>query len=227
MQLTRRQATPYTERTARRALVHDSLGTMYRGRRSMTYANTAGFNRDGKPARSRLLHGSKTFVVRQAQCSRKAPDHDGHHRLPNTPAIPRRPPRDKAKQQGDTRDPKVFGTPGRHWVPLVLNERDGHSIYTIPADLEKWTHELGVTDSGVPELFELPSTAIWKNKKWGMGSFGGPCSARSTGQYSARIRKYLPRRSIGEASFQYQHPRQATTRIQIGWGRYTRGSSLQ
>ena len=33
-------------------------------------------------------------------------------------------------QSHDTRDPKVFWyAPKRHWV-MVLNERDGHSIYT-------------------------------------------------------------------------------------------------
>ena len=63
----------------------------------------------------------------------------------------------------DTRDPKVFWyKPGNHWV-LVLNERDGHSIYTSK-NLKEWNFESHVTGFWeCPELFELPDWNINSN----------------------------------------------------------------
>ena len=64
----------------------------------------------------------------------------------------------------DTRDPKIFWyTSGNHWV-MVLNERDGHSIYTSP-DLKSWKYESHVTGFWeCPELFELAVDGNPNNK---------------------------------------------------------------
>ena len=65
---------------------------------------------------------------------------------------------------------------------MVLNERDGHSIYTSP-DLKSWKYESHVTGFWeCPELFELAVDGNPNNKKWVMygatgtymlGSFDG------------------------------------------------------
>ena len=58
-------------------------------------------------------------------------------------------------QSHDTRDPKVFWyAPGKHWV-LVLNERDGHTIYNS-TNLVNWTPMSHITGFWeCPELFSL------------------------------------------------------------------------
>ena len=66
----------------------------------------------------------------------------------------------------DFRDPKVFWyAPSKHWV-LVLNERDGHSIYTS-SNLKDWKYESHVTGFWeCPELFELPVDGDKNHTKW-------------------------------------------------------------
>ena len=122
----------------------------------------------------------------------------------------------------DTRDPKVFWyAPAGHWV-LVLNERDGHSIYTS-ADLKKWTYESHVTGFWeCPELFELPVDGNPENKKWVMygasgtymlGSFDGRVFRPESGKY-----RYTTG-SIYAAQTYTNIPAADGRRIQIGWGR--------
>lgn len=64
----------------------------------------------------------------------------------------------------DTRDPKVFWyNNNNEWV-MVLNERDGHSIYTSH-NLKDWTYESHITGFWeCPELFELPVDGDSNNK---------------------------------------------------------------
>lgn len=76
-------------------------------------------------------------------------------------------------QSHDTRDPKLFRYDG-HWV-MVLNERDGHTIYTSP-DLKAWTPQSHITGFWeCPELFRLDNTWVM----WGasgtymLGQFDG------------------------------------------------------
>lgn len=92
----------------------------------------------------------------------------------------------------DTRDPKVFWyEPSKHWV-MVLNERDGHSIYTS-ADLKDWTYRSHVTGFWeCPELFELPVDGDKNHTKWVMygasgtymlGSFDGKVFTPESGKH--------------------------------------------
>lgn len=75
-------------------------------------------------------------------------------------------------QSHDTRDPKVFWyAPGKHWV-LVLNERDGHTIYNS-TDLVNWqpvSHQTGFWEC--PELFSL-SVEKRKEPVWVMWGASG------------------------------------------------------
>ncbi len=68
----------------------------------------------------------------------------------------------------DTSDPRVFWyKPGKHWV-LVLNERDGHSIYN-GKNLKEWTFESHITGFWeCPDLFELPVDGDKSKSKWVM-----------------------------------------------------------
>lgn len=92
----------------------------------------------------------------------------------------------------DTRDPNVF----RHeasgkWV-LVLNERDGHSIYNSD-DLKHWTWQSHVSGFWeCPDLVELPVDGNPENTKWVMygasgtymiGSFDGRTFTPESGKY--------------------------------------------
>lgn len=199
------------------ALCPDSLGTMYSGSAVIDYANTAGFNRDGKPALVAIY--TAAGPERQVQCLAYSLD-DGRTftKYAGNPVIDSR---DKWNSK-DTRDPKVFWyAPAGHWV-LVLNERDGHSIYTS-ADLKKWTYESHVTGFWeCPELFELPVDGNPENKKWVMygasgtymlGSFDGRVFRPESGKY-----RYTTG-SIYAAQTYTNIPAADGRRIQIGWGR--------
>lgn len=73
----------------------------------------------------------------------------------------------------DTRDPKVFWyEPIDEWV-MVLNEKDGHSIYNSP-NLKEWTFESHIVGFWeCPELFELPIDGDPDNKIWVMYGASG------------------------------------------------------
>jgi fructan beta-fructosidase len=122
----------------------------------------------------------------------------------------------------DTRDPKVFWyKPGNHWV-LVLNERDGHSIYTSK-NLKEWNFESHVTGFWeCPELFELPVDGDKNNTRWVMygasgtymiGKFDGKTFTPESGKY------YYTTGSIYAAQTYTNIPDSDGRRIQIGWGR--------
>ena len=122
----------------------------------------------------------------------------------------------------DTRDPKVFWyAPSKHWV-MVLNERDGHSIYTS-ANLKDWKYESHVTGFWeCPELFELPVDGDKNHTKWVMygatgtymlGSFDGKVFTPEAGKYCYTTG------SIYAAQTYNNIPASDGRRIQIGWGR--------
>ncbi|MCL1822479.1 MAG: glycoside hydrolase family 32 protein, partial [Prolixibacteraceae bacterium] len=120
----------------------------------------------------------------------------------------------------DTRDPKVFWyEPSKHWV-LVLNERDGHSIYTSE-NLKEWRYESHVTGFWeCPELFPLPVDKNPENTKWVMygasgtymiGDFDGRVFTPETGKYM------YTSGSIYAAQTFANMP--DGRRVQMGWGR--------
>ena len=95
-------------------------------------------------------------------------------------------------QTHDTRDPRLFWyEAGRHWV-LVLNERNGHSIYTSD-NLRDWTYRSHVNGFWeCPDLFPLPVDGNPNDVKWVMlgasntymiGSFDGQVFTPESGKH--------------------------------------------
>lgn len=196
------------------ALYPDTLGTMFSGSAVMDYHNTAGFNRDGKTALVAIYTADGTHG--QTQCIAYSLDHGRtFNKYHANPVI------DSGKEwdSRDTRDPKVFWhKPSRHWV-MVLNERDGHSIYTS-SDLKSWQYQSHIQGFWeCPELFELPVDGKADNTRWVMygasgtymiGSFDGKQFTPEAGKF------YFQKGNIYAAQTITDAP--DGRRIQIGWG---------
>ena len=199
------------------ALFPDKLGTMFSGSTVIDYDNTAGFNKGNIPAMVAIYTADNP--EKQIQCIAYSLDKGRTWtKYANNPVID-----SKAKWNSkDTRDPKVFWyKPGNHWV-LVLNERDGHSIYTSK-NLKEWSFESHVTGFWeCPELFELPVDGNMNNTKWVMygasgtymtGKFDGKTFTPEAGKY------YYTTGTIYAAQTFNNIPDTDGRRIQIGWGR--------
>jgi sucrose-6-phosphate hydrolase SacC (GH32 family) len=199
------------------ALSPDSLGTMFSGSTIIDYDNTAGFNKAGKPAM--IAFYTAFSSARQVQCMAYSLDKGRTWTKYNkNPLID-----SKEKWNSvDTRDPRVFWyKPGKHWV-LVLNERDGHSIY-ISKNLKDWIFESHITGFWeCPDLFELPVDGDESKSKWVMlgasntymiGSFDGKSFKPETGKH------YFVSGSIYAAQTIANIPESDGRRIQIGWGK--------
>lgn len=199
------------------ALFPDEHGTMFSGSAVIDYKNTAGFNKGNVPAMVAVYTADSP--EKQVQCIAYSLDkgrtwtkYDGN------PVVD-----SKAKWNShDTRDPKVFWyEPTGKWV-MVLNERDGHSIYNSD-DLKHWTFESHITGFWeCPELFELPVDGVTGNKKWVMygasgtymiGSFDGRTFVPESGKH------YYSTGTIYAAQTFTNIPSGDGRRIQIGWGR--------
>ena len=199
------------------ALYPDHLGTMFSGSAVIDYDNTSGFGKGKTPAMVAVYTADNPD--KQLQCIAYSLDkgrtwtkYDGN------PVID-----SKAKWNSkDTRDPKVFWyQPGKHWV-MVLNERDGHSIYTS-SNLKEWKYESHVTGFWeCPELFELPVDGNTSDTRWVMfgasgtymlGSFDGRKFTPGQGKY------YYSTGSVYAAQTYTNIPASDGRRIQIGWGR--------
>lgn len=199
------------------ALSPDSLGTMFSGSTVIDYANTAGFNKGNVPAM--IAFFTVDNPEKQIQCMAYSLDKGRTWtKYDRNPLID-----SKAKWDSkDTRDPRVFWyTPGNHWV-MVLNERDGHSIYTSK-NLKEWTYESHVTGFWeCPDLFELPIDGDKSKTKWVMygasttymiGSFDGKTFTPESGKH------YYTTGTIYAAQTFGNMPERDPRRIQIGWGR--------
>ncbi|GAB3959332.1 glycoside hydrolase family 32 protein [Spirosoma harenae] len=199
------------------ALSPDSLGTMFSGSTVMDYENTAGFNQGNKPAMVAIY--TVDNPEKEIQCMAYSLDRGRTWtKYAKNPLID-----SKAKWNSkDTRDPRVFWyKPGRHWV-MVLNERDGHSIYTSK-NLREWAYESHLTGFWeCPDLFELPIDGDKSKTKWVMygasttymiGSFDGKTFTPESGKH------YYTTGSIYAAQTFTNMPDTDPRRIQIGWGR--------
>ncbi len=199
------------------ALHPDKMGTMFSGSAVIDYDNTSGFGKDGKPA----MVASYTAETgeRQVQCMAYSLDNGRTWtKYANNPVIDSK----EKWNSRDTRDPKIIWyAPSNHWV-MVLNERDGQSIYTS-ANLKDWTYESHTTGFWeCPELFELPIDGDENNKKWVMygasntymiGSFDGKIFTPESGKHQ------LGTGTIYAAQTFSNIPASDGRRIQIGWGR--------
>ncbi len=199
------------------ALYPDKNGTAFSGTALVDYDNTAGFNQGNTPAMIAFYTADRP--EKQTQCFAYSLDKGRTWtKYAGNPVID-----SKAKWNSqDTRDPKVFWyAPNKEWV-MVLNERDGHSIYTSKS-LKAWTFESHVTGFWeCPELFELPVDGNTSNKKWIMygasgtymiGSFNGKTFTPEAGKY------YYTTGGLYAAQTYANIPASDGRRIQTAWGR--------
>lgn len=199
------------------ALHPDELGTVFSGSAVIDYNNTAGFNKGGTPAM--IAAYTANTADKQTQCIAYSLDKGRTWtKYSKNPVID-----SKAKWNSvDTRDPRIFWyKPGNNWV-MVLNERDGHSIYTSK-NLLDWTFESHTTGFWeCPDLFELPIDGDKTKTKWVMygasntymiGSFDGKKFTPETGKH------YYVTGSIYAAQTFSNMPESDGRRIQLGWGR--------
>lgn len=198
------------------ALYPDHNGTAFSGSAVVDYENTSGFGSKDNPAIVAIYTGAS---AKQVQCIAYSLDKGRTWtKYEKNPVI------DSGKLWNtvDTRDPKVFWYgPNKEWV-MILNERDGHSIYTS-ADLKEWKYESHVTGFWeCPELFELPVDGNPQNTMWVMygasgtymlGDFDGKVFTPKHGKY------YYCGGSIYAAQTFTDIPESDGRRIQIGWDR--------
>ncbi|PZP50745.1 MAG: 2,6-beta-D-fructofuranosidase [Pseudopedobacter saltans] len=199
------------------ALNSDSLGTMFSGSAIIDYDNTAGFNKGKTPAM--IAFYTVDNPEKEIQCMAYSLDKGRTWtKYDKNPVIDSK----EKWHSKDTRDPKVFWyAPGKHWV-LVLNERDGHSIYNS-TNLKDWTYQSHTTGFWeCPELFELAIDGNPNNKKWVMyGASGTYMIGHFDGKkFTPEAGKYLyTTGSIYAAQTYTNIPQKDGRRIQIGWGR--------
>lgn len=196
-------------------LFPDHLGTMYSGSAVFDEQNTSGFGTEKCPPLVYAYTADRS--EREVQCI--AYSLDGGMTLEKykgNPVIDSY----KTWQTHDTRDPRLFlYQPGNHWV-MVLNERDGHSIYTS-INLKDWTYQSHVTGFWeCPDLFELPVDDNPNNTRWVMlgasntyiiGKFDGKTFVPEGGKYRFCTGSIYAAQTISHAP--------DGRRIQIGWGR--------
>ncbi len=204
------------------ALYPDEHGTMFSGSTVIDYDNTAGFNKGDTPAMVAIYTADNPD--RQIQCIAYSLDKGRTWiKYDKNPVIDSK----EKWNSKDTRDPKIFWyEPGKKWV-MVLNERDGHSIYNSK-NLKDWSFESHITGFWeCPELFELPVDNNPANKKWVMygasgtymiGDFDGKVFRPQSG-------KHYFATGAGYAAQTYNNiPVSDGRRIQIAWGRITSGN---
>ena len=199
------------------ALSPDQTGTMFSGSTVIDYDNTAGFNKGKTPAMVATYTAASD--EKQVQCVAYSLDKGRTWtKYDKNPVID-----SKAKWNStDTRDPRVFWyKPGKHWV-MILNERDGHSVYNS-ANLKDWdfqSHTTGFWEC--PDLFELPVDGDPSKTKWVMygasdtymyGDFDGKKFIPEAGKY------YFVTGTIYAAQTFTNIPASDGRRIQIGWGK--------
>ena len=202
-------------------LFPDTLGTMYSGSAVFDKDNTSGFGTKNNPPLVYAYTADRSD--REVQCI--AYSLDGGmtlHKYEGNPVIDSH---DKW-QTHDTRDPRLFWwttdngqqtTDKGHWV-LVLNERNGHSIYTS-TNLRDWTYQSHVNGFWeCPDLFPLPVDGNPSDIRWVMlgasntymiGRFDGKTFTPESGKH---------RFSTGAiyAAQTFNHTPDGR-RIQIGW----------
>ena len=205
------------------ALHPDSIGTMFSGSAWIDYHNSAGLNIAAKKNKK-----GQTIVAQQpAMIAYYTADHPNYQRqcmaysLDNGRTFTKyegNPVIDSHEkwQSHDTRDPKIFWyAPGNHWV-LVLNERDGNTIYNSD-DLKHWTAMSHITGFWeCPELFRL--NADDGSSHWVMWGASG---TYMTGSFDGKT--FTPdgpkRMNLNGSAYAAQCINQAPETIKMSWGR--------
>lgn len=194
-------------------LFPDTLGTMFSGSAVFDRDNTSGFGTKKNPPIVYAYTADRS--EKEVQCI--AYSLDGGmtlHKYEGNPVIDSH----DRWQSRDTRDPRVFWyEPGGHWV-LVLNERNGHSIYTSD-NLKDWTYRSHVNGFWeCPDLFPLPVDGNTKDVRWVMY---GASNTYMIGRFDGKV--FTP--ESGKHRFSSGAIYAAQTfnnvpdgrRIQIGW----------
>lgn len=194
-------------------LFPDTLGTMFSGSAVFDKDNTSGFGTKKNPPLVYAYTADRS--EKEVQCI--AYSLDGGmtlHKYEGNPVIDSH----DRWQSRDTRDPRVFWyEPGGHWV-LVLNERNGHSIYTSD-NLKDWTYRSHVNGFWeCPDLFPLPVDGNTKDVRWVMY---GASNTYMIGRFDGKV--FTP--ESGKHRFSSGAIYAAQTfnnvpdgrRIQIGW----------
>ena len=194
-------------------LFPDTLGTMFSGSAVFDKDNTSGFGTKKNPPLVYAYTADRS--EKEVQCI--AYSLDGGMTLRKYKGNPVIDSHDKW-QTRDTRDPRVFWyEPGGHWV-LVLNERNGHSIYTS-ANLKEWTYQSHVNGFWeCPDLFPLPVDGNADDVRWVMY---GASNTYMIGRFDGKV--FTP--ESGKHRFSTGAIYAAQTfndvpdgrRIQIGW----------
>lgn len=197
------------------ALFPDEHGTMFSGSAIIDYQNSAGFNQGNTPAL--IAAYTADSKEKQVQCIAYSLDKGRTFtKYEGNPVIDSK----EVWNSKDTRDPKVFWyEPGDHWV-MVLNERDGHSIYNSN-DLKDWKYQSHTTGFWeCPELFELPVDGDPNNTLWVMyGASGTYMLGDFDGkEFTPTAGKYLYTFGPIYAAQTYTNMEDGR-RVQIGWGR--------
>jgi len=203
------------------ALYPDDLGTIFSGSVVIDHHNTAGFN-SGKDVAMVALYTADS-PDKQVQCLAYSLDKGrSWTKYAHNPVI------DSGEkwQSKDTRDPKVFWyEPDNKWV-MVLNERDGHSIYNS-TDLKHWIYQSHITGFWeCPELFELPVEGNIDRTRWVMyGASGTYMIGDFNGEkFSPESGKHYYTTGSGYAGQTFNNiPPSDGRRIQISWGRIPSG----
>ena len=216
-------------------LFPDHLGTMYSGSAVFDKDNTSGFGTKKHPPLVYAYTADRSD--KEVQCI--AYSLDGGMTLCKFDGNPVIDSHDKW-QSHDTRDPRLFwyrppltpplggeqkslpleGEVGRgsgHWV-LVLNERNGHSIYTSD-NLRDWTYQSHVNGFWeCPDLFPLPVDGHPNNVRWVMlgasntymiGSFDGKTFMPESGKHRFSTGAIYAAQTFNDVP--------DGRRIQIGW----------
>ena len=121
------------------ALYPDEHGTMFSGSAVIDYDNTLGVGKKGAP--TMVIAYTADSPAKQVQCIAYSLDNGRTFtKIAENPVIDSK----HIWKSQDTRDPKLFKyQPTGDWI-IVLNERDGHSIYTS-RNLKDWTYQSHVT----------------------------------------------------------------------------------
>lgn len=197
------------------ALHPDHMGTMFSGSAVIDHDNDSGFGSPSNPA----LVAAYTIAAPGRQMQGIAYSLDNGRTFTKYSANP---VIDSKEQwdSGDTRDPKLFKY-ADHWV-MVLNERDGHSIYTSP-NLRDWTYKSHTTGFWeCPDLFELPVDGDPTRRLWVMyGASGTYMLGHFDGERFTPISgKHRYTAGTGYAAQTYSDiPDDDGRRIQISWSR--------
>ena len=197
------------------ALHPDEMGTMFSGSAVIDYDNTSGFGSKKNPPM--VVAYTAETGDRQVQCMAYSLDNGRTFtKYKGNPVIDSK----DIWDSHDTRDPKLFRY-GDHWV-MVLNERDGHSIYTSD-NLKDWAYKSHIGGFWeCPDLFELPVDNDDNHKLWVMygasgtymlGNFDGERFTPLSGKHC------YTRGSIYAAQTFNNIPAEDGRRIQIGWSR--------